>query len=76
MVDNISHLPDQQQAEVIAEQFASIQNEHDAIKKDNISIPLFDEKPNIYEILLMVKQGYMHPNTAHSPLLTWNTRNK
>ena len=43
VVDSISHLPDQQQAEVIAEQFASIQNGYEAIKKDDISIPHFDE---------------------------------
>ena len=30
MVDDISHLPDKQQAEIIAEKFASIQNEYHA----------------------------------------------
>ena len=43
MVDEISHLSDQQQAERIADQFASIQNEYDSIQKDNISIPHYDE---------------------------------
>jgi hypothetical protein len=33
VVDDISHLPDQQQAELIAEQFASIQNGYEALKK-------------------------------------------
>ena len=33
MVDEISHLSDQQQAERIAEQFASIQNEYESIHK-------------------------------------------
>ena len=35
-VDEISHLPDQQQAEIIAEKFASIQNEYQSLKKDDI----------------------------------------
>ena len=43
MVDEISHLSDQQQAERIAEQFASIQNEYESIQKDDISIPHYDE---------------------------------
>ena len=42
VVDDISHLPDQKQAELIAEQFASIQNEYESIQKDDISIPYFD----------------------------------
>ena len=39
---SLCHLPDQQQAELIAEQFASIQNEYQSIQKDDISIPHFD----------------------------------
>ena len=35
-VEEISHLPDEAQAEIIAEQFASIQNEYDSINKDDI----------------------------------------
>ena len=42
-VEEISHLPDEAQAEIIAEQFASIQNEYDSINKDDISVPHFDE---------------------------------
>ena len=44
MVDEISHLSDEQQAELIAQQFASIQNEYDEIQKDDIQIPHYDEK--------------------------------
>ena len=33
VVDEISHLPYQEQAEIIAEQFASIQNEYETIQK-------------------------------------------
>ena len=44
MVDEIRHLSDEQQAELIAQQFASIQNEYDEIQKDDIQIPHYDEK--------------------------------
>ena len=43
MVDEISHLLDEVQAECIAEQFASIQNEYQEIQKDDIAIPHYDE---------------------------------
>ena len=43
VVDEISHLPYQEQAEIIAEQFASIQNEYETIQKDDISIPSFED---------------------------------
>ena len=42
-VEQISHLPDQDQAEQIAEQFSSIQNEYDAVRKDDLEIPPFTE---------------------------------
>ena len=42
-VDQISHLPDQEQAELIAEQFSNIQNQYEPINKDDISIPSFKE---------------------------------
>ena len=41
VVDEINHLPDQEQAELIADQFASIQNEYQALEKDDVSIPPF-----------------------------------
>ena len=43
VVDDISHLSDQQQAEVIAAKFASIQNEYQTIQKDDIVVPHFEE---------------------------------
>ena len=43
-VDEISHLPDSEQAEIIAEKFASIQNEYEALKTEDILIPHFEEK--------------------------------
>ena len=43
MVDEISHLSDQQQAELIAERFASIQNEYQSLKNEDIDVPHFEE---------------------------------
>ena len=43
VVDDISHLSDQQQAEDIAAKFASIQNEYQSIQKDDIAVPHFEE---------------------------------
>ena len=43
-VEEISPLADQEQAEKIAEQFSSIQNEYKPLKKEDISIPNFEEK--------------------------------
>ena len=43
-VENINHLPAQEQAELIAEQFCSIQNQYDEINKDDINIPQFTER--------------------------------
>ena len=42
-IDEISHLSDQQQAEIIAEKFSSIQNEYEPIKSENINIPPFTQ---------------------------------
>ena len=43
MVSEINHLPDQEQAEIIASKFASIQNEYDALKTSGIEVPYFSE---------------------------------
>ena len=43
IVSEINHLPDQEQAELIATKFASIQNEYDALKTEDIEVPHFDE---------------------------------
>ena len=43
-IDEISHLPDQEQAEIIAEKFSSIQNQYDPLKKEDIDIPQFSDK--------------------------------
>ena len=42
-VDEISHLSDQQQSEMIADSFCAIQNQYDELKADDIHIPHFSE---------------------------------
>ena len=42
-VDQISHLSDQEQAEVIADKFCSIQNGYEALQKEDITIHHFVE---------------------------------
>ena len=41
-VDEISHLPDQDQAEAIADSFSAISNEYEPVNKDKIKIPTFE----------------------------------
>ena len=43
-IDDISHLSDPEQAEIIADKFSSIQNEYDQLKTEDINIPDFQEK--------------------------------
>ena len=43
-IDEISHLPDQEQAEIIAAKFSSIQNEYDPIRREDIYVPPFAEE--------------------------------
>ena len=43
-IDEISHLPNQEQAEAIAEKFSSIPNQYDPLNSDDISVPTFSEK--------------------------------
>ena len=43
-VQELRHLPDQEQADKIAEEFAKIQNSYEPLKKEDIVIPLFDDK--------------------------------
>ena len=42
-IDEISHLSDQAQADIIAEKFSSIQNEYKPLQTEDISIPNFSE---------------------------------
>ena len=49
IVDEISHLTDQQQAEVIAEKFAAIPNSYQPLKTEDVNVPHFEasEIPHI-----------------------------
>ena len=40
-VEEISHLPDQEQAEAIASSFSSISNEYDPVNREEIQLPSF-----------------------------------
>ena len=42
-VQEINHLTDQEQVEIIAEQFAKIQNLYEPLKMDDITVPAFDD---------------------------------
>ena len=43
-IEEINHLSDQEQAELIAEKFSSIQNEYSPIRAEDIAIPPYPEK--------------------------------
>ena len=43
IVDNISHLSDQEQCELIADEFAKIPNEYSPLHTEDIHIPKFTE---------------------------------
>ena len=43
IVDEISHLSDSEQAEIIAEKFASVQNEYKQLNTEDISVPHFED---------------------------------
>ena len=44
VVESIKHLTDQEQAEVIADKFSRVSQEYEALNKDDIKIPHFDEE--------------------------------
>jgi hypothetical protein len=48
MVDEISHLTDQQQSEAIAEKFASIPNSYQPLNKEDVNVPHFEENETPY----------------------------
>ena len=43
-IEEISHLSDQEQAEIIADKFSSIQNEYEALKTEDITVPPFTDE--------------------------------
>ena len=66
IVDEISHLPAQTQAELIAEQFSSIPNEYNALKKEDIRIPPYstDEVPQFLPAQVWFALSRIHTNKA------------
>jgi hypothetical protein len=68
-IDEISHLPDQEQAEIIAEKFSSIQNQYDPLKKEDIDIPKCSEKdiPQFHpaQVWLLLAQLKTNKATVH-----------
>ena len=61
-IEEISHLPYQEQAEIIAEKFSSIQNEYDPLNAEDIYIPPFTEEEipvfspaQVWQILTQLK---------------------
>ena len=48
-IDSINHLPNQEQAEVLAEEFSSISQEYKKLQTEDVKVPPFnhDDVPNI-----------------------------
>ena len=65
-VTEISHLPDAEQAEIIAEQFVKIQNNYDALQKDDISVPPFTDKeiPQFHPAQVWFALTKLNPNKS------------
>ena len=61
-MDDISHLSDQEQAEIIAEKFTALPNEYQELKADDIEIPAFTsedipevEPAKVWQLLAKLK---------------------
>ena len=68
-VEEISHLTDQGQVELIAEKFSSIQNKYDPIQKDDIYIPKYEgsEIPEFRPSQVWFVLSRMYTNKATVP---------
>ena len=68
-VDEISHLDDLEQAEIIAEKFSKIQNEYQPLKTDDISVPRFEEKdiPQFHPSQVWFALSRLNTNKATVP---------
>ena len=68
-VDEISHLPDQEQAEIIAEKFASIQNEYSSLKTEEVQVPPFsdDDIPQFQQAQVWLILSKLQTNKATVP---------
>ena len=56
IVDEIAHLSNQEQSEIIADKIASIQNGYQALQKEDITVPPFTE--NKYQSFSPHKCGF------------------
>ena len=68
-VVDINHLQDQEQAEIIADKFSSIQNEYDHLKTKDDSIPQFieEEIPNFFPSQVWLILAQLKTNKATVP---------
>ena len=68
-VDDIKHLSDQQQAEVISQKFAQIANEYEPLNRDKIQIPTFTKEdiPNISESDVLEALDNLKMNKSERP---------
>ena len=66
IIDEINHLSDQEQAEIIADKFASIQNEFQSLKEDDINIPCFTEEdvPQFHSFQVSFILSHLETNKA------------
>ena len=69
IVDDISHLSDQEQAEIIAEKFTAIPNEYQELKADDIQIPAFtpEDIPEIEPARVWQLLAKLETNKATAP---------
>ena len=68
-IDEIRHLSDQEQAELIADKFTSIPNQYDALKTEDISVPPFSaaEIPQFEPARVWLLLSQLKTNTAAVP---------
>ena len=69
IVDDISHLSDQEQAEIIAEKFAAIPNEYQELKAEDIEIPAYtsDDIPEVEPVRVWQLLAKLKTNKATAP---------
>ena len=68
-IDEIRHLSDQAQAEIIADKFTSIPNEYNALKSEDISVPHFspEEIPQVEPARVWLLLSRLKTNKATVP---------
>ena len=68
-IEEISHLPDQEQAEIIAEKFSFIPNGYDALQTEDISVPPFsdDDIPQFHPSQVWLRLTQLKTNKATFP---------